>query len=120
MSAPLAPNTLEEQIDQWRSYLRRRQAIHSVDVAELTVTPKGATGRGHLEMARLEDLAPLLGTALAGALDLDIATEPDNAGKVKIALRADKVRSGNMGVGLLQLDATVTDPMGAAAADATI
>src|SRR5919201_1214881 len=25
----------EEQIDQWRSYLRRRQAIHSVDVSEL-------------------------------------------------------------------------------------
>src|SRR6187431_855308 len=29
------PVALEEQIDQWRSYLRRRQAIHSVDVAEL-------------------------------------------------------------------------------------
>jgi hypothetical protein len=27
--------SLEEQIDQWRSYLVRRQAIHSVDVAEL-------------------------------------------------------------------------------------
>ncbi|HEY9458582.1 MAG TPA: permease prefix domain 1-containing protein [Gaiella sp.] len=27
--------SLEEQIDQWRSFLRRRQAIHSVDVAEL-------------------------------------------------------------------------------------
>ena len=27
--------TLEDQIDQWRSYLRRRQGIHSVDVAEL-------------------------------------------------------------------------------------
>jgi hypothetical protein len=27
--------SLEEQIDQWRSYLRRRQAIHSVDMAEL-------------------------------------------------------------------------------------
>jgi hypothetical protein len=26
---------LEEQIDQWRGYLRRRQAIHAVDVAEL-------------------------------------------------------------------------------------
>jgi hypothetical protein len=26
---------LEDQIDQWRSYLRRRQAIHTVDVAEL-------------------------------------------------------------------------------------
>ena len=27
--------SLEGQIDQWRSYLSRRQAIHSVDVAEL-------------------------------------------------------------------------------------
>ncbi len=27
--------SLEEQIDRWRSYLRRRQTIHSVDVAEL-------------------------------------------------------------------------------------
>jgi hypothetical protein len=27
--------SLEDQIDQWRSFLRRRQAIHSVDVAEL-------------------------------------------------------------------------------------
>jgi hypothetical protein len=27
--------SLEDQIDQWRSYLRRRQAIHPVDVAEL-------------------------------------------------------------------------------------
>jgi hypothetical protein len=26
---------LEEQIEQWRSYVRRRQAIHSVDIAEL-------------------------------------------------------------------------------------
>ncbi|HTE37497.1 MAG TPA: hypothetical protein VK630_13225, partial [Reyranella sp.] len=95
-------------------------ASASVDVAGLTVTPKGATGRGNLKMARLEDLAPLLGTPLAGAIDLDIATEPDPAGKVKIALRGDKIRSGATGVGSLQLDATVTDPMGAAAADATI
>lgn len=27
--------SLEDQIDQWRNYLRRRQAIHAVDVAEL-------------------------------------------------------------------------------------
>jgi hypothetical protein len=27
--------SLEDQIDQWRSYLQRRQAIHSVDVTEL-------------------------------------------------------------------------------------
>ena len=35
MSASDNGVSLEEQIDQWRSYLRRRQAIHSVDVAEL-------------------------------------------------------------------------------------
>src|ERR671918_343974 len=27
--------SLEQQIDRWRSFLRRRQAIHSVDVSEL-------------------------------------------------------------------------------------
>src|SRR6185295_15131838 len=35
METPRHPVSLEEQIDQWRSYLHRRQAIHSVDVAEL-------------------------------------------------------------------------------------
>jgi hypothetical protein len=35
MPAPGDAGSLEEQIDRWRSYLRRRQAIHSVDVAEL-------------------------------------------------------------------------------------
>lgn len=29
------PPALEHQIEQWRNFLRRRQAIHSVDVAEL-------------------------------------------------------------------------------------
>ena len=35
MPAPKDAVSLEEQIDRWRGYLRRRQAIHSVDVAEL-------------------------------------------------------------------------------------
>ena len=35
MATPVSGISLEEQIDQWRSYLRRRQAIHSADVAEL-------------------------------------------------------------------------------------
>jgi hypothetical protein len=35
MTAPDHIVSLEEQIGQWRSFLRRRQAIHSVDVAEL-------------------------------------------------------------------------------------
>ncbi|MGB4592906.1 MAG: permease prefix domain 1-containing protein [Coriobacteriia bacterium] len=35
MSDPAKNLSLEAQIEQWRSYLLRRQAIHSVDVAEL-------------------------------------------------------------------------------------
>ena len=35
MTTTAHATSLEEQIDQWRSYLRRRQAIQSVDVAEL-------------------------------------------------------------------------------------
>ncbi len=35
MTTPDHAVSLEAQIDQWRSYLHRRQAIHSVDVAEL-------------------------------------------------------------------------------------
>src|SRR5947207_4497949 len=35
MQPPRHAVSLEEQIDQWRNYLRRRQAIHSVDVTEL-------------------------------------------------------------------------------------
>ncbi len=35
MTAPEHAASVESQIDQWRSYLQARQAIHSVDVAEL-------------------------------------------------------------------------------------
>lgn len=35
MSTPDHTVSLEEQIGQWRNYLRRRQAIHTVDVVEL-------------------------------------------------------------------------------------
>jgi hypothetical protein len=44
--------SLEDQIDQWRSYLRRRQAIQPVDVSEL---------EDHLR----EQVAVLVGTGLA-------------------------------------------------------
>src|SRR6476619_6567822 len=52
MTTPGAVPLLEEQIDQWRSYLRHRQAIHSVDIAEL---------EDHLR----EQVAGLVGAGLA-------------------------------------------------------
>jgi hypothetical protein len=35
MPAPGHAVSIEDQVDRWRTYLRRRQAIHTVDVAEL-------------------------------------------------------------------------------------
>src|SRR3989304_5306917 len=52
MSKPGNTESLEEQISQWRNYLLRRQAIHSVDVAEL---------EDHLR----EQVAGLMGGGLA-------------------------------------------------------
>ena len=100
--------------------LRGSWASASVDVKDLAVTPKGATGSGHLKMANLEDLKELLGVDLAGAVDLDVATAEDPAGKVTIALRGDRLRSGATGVGSLQVDATVTDPLGTAATEGAL
>jgi translocation and assembly module TamB len=95
-------------------------ASASVDVKTLAVTPKGATGSGHIKMANLADLAPLVGSDLAGAIDLDIATEPDPAGKITLALSGKKLRVATAGIGTLKLHATLGDPMGAATTDATL
>ncbi|MCC7142838.1 MAG: DUF4153 domain-containing protein [Candidatus Eisenbacteria bacterium] len=52
MTTSAERSTLEEQIGQWRSYLRRRQAIHAPDVEEL---------EGHLR----DQVAALTGSGLA-------------------------------------------------------
>ncbi len=101
-------------------FLQGSWASASVDVKDLSVTSKGATGSGHLKMAKLEDLKAVLGADLGGAVDLDIATSDDPAGKVTITLHGDKLRSGPTGVGTLQVDGTVTDPLGVATTEATL
>src|SRR5512134_114729 len=105
MPTPDHAAALEEQIEQWRSYLRRRQAIHSVDVAEL---------EDHLR----EQVAALVGAGLAtdeaflvavkrmGALDalsLEFAREhsdrlwkqlvvvPSDSGEPRVAARTDAI-----------------------------
>ncbi|MBS0518813.1 MAG: translocation/assembly module TamB domain-containing protein [Proteobacteria bacterium] len=96
-------------------------ASASADVSNLEITPGGAVGSGRLKMTRLEDLAPLIGIDLAGALDVGIATTSDaRAGKVIVTLRGDRLRTGTTGVGTLQVDATVSDPLGRAGTDTAI
>src|SRR5207302_259426 len=79
-----------------------------------------ATGSAHLQMTKLEDLSPLFGTPLAGGIDLRVATEAGAVGKVTVTVRGNGLRSGATGVGDLQIDADVADPLGAAVVDTTI
>ncbi len=60
--------SLEEQIDQWRNYLRRRQAIHSVDVAELEDHLREQVG-GLVEAGLATDEAFLVAVKRMGNLD---------------------------------------------------
>ncbi|HET7771200.1 MAG TPA: permease prefix domain 1-containing protein, partial [Chloroflexota bacterium] len=64
----LETTSLEEQIDQWRSYLRRRQAIHSVDVAELEDHLREQVA-GLVDAGLATDEAFLVAVKRMGALD---------------------------------------------------
>jgi hypothetical protein len=68
MPAPGQAVSLEEQIDQWRSYLRRRQAIHSSDVAELEDHLRQQVA-GLVEAGLATDEAFLVAVKRMGALD---------------------------------------------------
>jgi len=103
MTAPAERSPLEDQIAQWRAYLRRRRAIHAPDVEEL---------EGHLreQVAALTEagLAPdeafLVAVKRMGSLDAlsrefarehserlwkQLVTSADTAGETKGASRAD-------------------------------
>lgn len=68
MSTADSSRSLEQHIDQWRSYLRRRQAIASVDVAELEDNLREQIGT--LRSAGLAaDEAFLVAVKRMGALD---------------------------------------------------
>jgi hypothetical protein len=68
MPTPGSAAALEEQIDQWRSYLRRRQAIHSVDVTELEDHLREQVA-GLIDAGLAPDEAFLVAVKRMGALD---------------------------------------------------
>ncbi len=100
MATPNDAALVEEQIDQWRSYLRRRQAIHSVDVAELEDHL-----REHLSVLISLGLAPdeafLVAVKRIGNLDAlsrEFAREhSDRLWKQLVVVRSDSGEAGGRG-----------------------
>jgi hypothetical protein len=105
MSASTHAASLEEQIDQWRTYLRRRQAIHSVDVAELEDHLREQVG-GLVDAGLASDEAFLVAVKRMGALDAlsrefalehserlwkQLVVVPQDAGDVRGGSRADAI-----------------------------
>lgn len=68
MAPPDPAGLIEAQIEQWRTYLRRRQAIHSVDVAELEDHLREQVA-GLVESGLAVDEAFLVAVKRMGALD---------------------------------------------------
>jgi len=68
MASSHSASSLEDQIDQWRSFLRHRQAIHSVDVAELEDHLREQI-KGLTDAGLAADEAFLVAVKRMGALD---------------------------------------------------
>jgi hypothetical protein len=97
--------SLEEQIGQWRSYLRRRQAIHSVDVAELEdhlreqvavlVDAGLATDEAFLvavkRMGDLDALSREFAREHSDRLWKQLVVSPSDSGEPKAAARTDAI-----------------------------
>jgi hypothetical protein len=105
MPAPNQTVSLEEQIDQWRSYLRRRQAIESVDVAELEDHLREQVA-ALLEAGLAEDEAFLVAVKRMGSLDAlsrefarehserlwkQLVVVPSESGKPRARARTDAI-----------------------------
>jgi hypothetical protein len=97
--------SLEEQIERWRSYLRRRQAIHSVDVAELEDHLREQIA-GLVDAGLAPDEAFLVGVKRMGDLDAlsrefarehsdrlwkQLVVSPSDTGEPRVAARTDAV-----------------------------
>jgi hypothetical protein len=105
MSSQGYADSLEEQIDKWRNYLRRRQAIHAVDVAELEdhlreqiamLTDAGlATDEAFLvavkRMGNLDALSREFAREHSERLWKQLVVSPSDTSEVQAAVRTDAV-----------------------------
>lgn len=103
---------LEQQIDQWRSYLRRRQAIHTVDVAELEDHLREQVA-GLVEAGLATDEAFLVAVKRMGDLDAlsrefarehserlwkQLVAAPGDSGESQAAVRMDALVAFSLAV----------------------
>ncbi|TWT14810.1 translocation/assembly module TamB domain-containing protein [Reyranella sp. CPCC 100927] len=93
----------------------------SLSIRDLMMDRTSASGTARLVVEDLKDFSALAGQPLGGRLELAVDPDPAaNDGRMKIALRGTNLAAGTLGIGTLKGDATVTDPLGRTAFDATV
>jgi len=93
----------------------------SLSIRNLMMDRTSASGTARLVVEDLKDLSAFAGQPLGGRLELTVEPDPSaNDGRMKLALRGTNLAAGTLGVGTLNGDATITDPLGRTAFDATI
>ncbi len=109
----LPDGTLQARIDRarWRDN-------HAEGTLTLPANASLPLGQLHLSAPRLSDLAPLLGTNLAGALSADIDL-PDPSQPAKLVMDATDLRIGDARLGKLHIAGGITDPAGKPSLDLT-
>ncbi len=107
-----AGGTLHATIDKadWKS-------LHAEGAATLAAGAKIPTGHVALRMTRLEDLRPLIGTAISGSVTADATAD---AGSAKLDLQATHAGIPGASVGRAVLAARVSDPLARPVVAATL
>jgi translocation and assembly module TamB len=93
------------------------KSLRAGGAASLTLPAVLPTGNLHVDLGRLADLEPLLGRPVAGQANATLDSD-DKAAKLTLTVR-DAALPGTAAISKAVLNATVTDPAGHPAVDAT-
>lgn len=121
LDAPVSLSVTGEQRDNATEIRINRSTWKSLSAdGSLTVTAGTAipTGQVQIQMPRLEDLAPLLGRPIGGAVVVDLTSDATSA-RARITLEGATV-PGVASVHAATLAVVVTDPVGSPSVDGTL
>ena len=101
--------------------LKGQWASAVVDVADLVLTGARTSGQGRLQVAKLQEIATLLGLDLAGSLDAEVTAHPLSPNRsLGVRVHAADLHASGLAVGSLDIAGTIEDPTGRATTDLTL
>ena len=92
-----------------------------LDVADLVLTPARTSGHARLQVAKLQEVAALVGADLAGSLEAEVTAHPLSPNRsLGVRVHGADLRASGLAVGTLDIGGTIDDPTGRATTDLTL